>query len=63
MDKLIRNAIQCKLCGEIIESTTAHNFVSCKCGNCSVDGGLEYQRILCKNIDDIINLAVYDTEK
>ena len=39
MRKIIKNAIQCKLCGEIIESTDRHQYVTCKCGACTVDGG------------------------
>ena len=42
--KIIKNAIQCNLCGEIIESTNRHMFVTCKCGACSVDGGHDYLR-------------------
>ena len=44
MKKIIKNAIQCKLCGEIIESTHRHNFVACKCGACFVDGDHDYLR-------------------
>ena len=44
MRKIIKNAIQCKLCGEIIESTYRHNLVACKCGACYVDGGYDYLR-------------------
>lgn len=44
MQKIIKNAIQCNLCGDIIESTYRHDFVTCKCGCCSVDGGLDYLR-------------------
>ena len=39
MQMIIKNAIQCKLCGDIIESTDRHNYVECKCGACAVDGG------------------------
>ena len=39
MEKIISNKIQCKHCGEIIESKSIHNFVTCKCGTCSVDLG------------------------
>lgn len=39
IEKIITNKIQCKHCGEIIESKSIHNFVTCKCGTCSVDGG------------------------
>ncbi len=44
MYKIIRNAIQCKHCGDIIESTYRHDFVTCSCGCYSVDGGLDYLR-------------------
>ena len=39
MEKIISNKIQCKHCGEIIESKHIHEFVICKCETCSVDGG------------------------
>lgn len=38
------NKIKCKLCGDIIESKHRHDFVTCKCGKISVDGGNSYQR-------------------
>jgi len=44
MRKIIKNAIQCKLCGDIIESTDRHQYVTCKCGACAVDGGHDYLR-------------------
>lgn len=44
MEKIKRNAIRCKHCGEIIESRHTHDFKACKCGRCFVDGGLEYLR-------------------
>ncbi|MBO5143123.1 MAG: hypothetical protein J6C46_09115 [Clostridia bacterium] len=39
MERIISNKIQCKHCGEIIESKHVHNFVTCKCETCAVDGG------------------------
>ena len=39
MEIIISNKIQCKHCGEIIESVGIHDFVTCKCETCSVDGG------------------------
>ena len=44
MQKIIRNAIQCNNCGEIIESKHRHDYVQCKCGACAVDGGHNYLR-------------------
>lgn len=40
--KIITNKIQCKHCGDIIESTRVHDYKKCKCGKVSVDGGKEY---------------------
>lgn len=42
--KIIKNAIRCNRCGDEIESTSVHQFVTCGCGTCSVDGGHEYLR-------------------
>ena len=44
MRTIIRNAIQCKKCGDIIESHYRHDYVQCKCGSCAVDGGDDYLR-------------------
>lgn len=40
--KIIRNAVRCNICGNVIESTTCHDFVTCKRGACAVYGGHEY---------------------
>lgn len=42
--RLIRNVIQCKHCGDVIESTYTHDFKWCSCGKVFVDGGHEYGR-------------------
>ncbi len=39
-----RNAAHCHKCGDIIESLYRHDFVTCSCGQVSVDGGLAYLR-------------------
>ena len=39
---IVKNAIKCKHCGDIIESKHVHDFVFCKCGAVAVDGGHEY---------------------
>ncbi len=39
-----RNRIQCLQCLDIIESVHVHNYVSCQCQACFVDGGNKYQR-------------------
>ena len=57
MRKIIKNAIQCKLCGEIIESTYRHEYETCKCGACAVDGGHDYLRRSFKDKDCYIDLS------
>lgn len=42
--KIITNAAICLKCNETIESTHRHDFVTCSCGNLSVDGGHSYLR-------------------
>ena len=42
--KITKNAIRCKLCGDVIESTYRHDYVECSCGACAVDGGYDYLR-------------------
>ena len=65
VQKIIKNAIQCNLCGDIIESTDGHDFVTCKCGCCSVDGGLDYlRRGFTHSRDDFTELSVLaDTKR
>ena len=42
MEKILLNAIRCKKCNEVIESTHRHDFKFCKCGAVAVDGGRDY---------------------
>lgn len=44
MRRILKNAIQCKHCGDVIESKSRHDYKSCSCGRVSVDGGLDYLR-------------------
>ena len=46
-ERIIRNAIQCRHCREVIESKSVHDFVTCSCSSCSADGGHEYLRRCC----------------
>ena len=56
---ILRNAIRCKLCGDVIESTYRHDFKWCKCGNCAVDGGKSYlKRCFKTRPDDLEELSV-----
>lgn len=57
--KLIRNRCKCKKCGDIIESKSVHDFVRCKCGACSTDGGLDYIHRSgdCEPLDELIKVT------
>ena len=61
MRKIIRNAIQCKHCGETIEAVNVHDYVTCSCGVCSVDGGHDYLRRSYETSpkEDYIDLSEY----
>ena len=59
MKKIVRNRIKCKKCGEIIESTSRHDFKCCKCGAVAVDGGKDYLRRV-GNKDDYEELIEYE---
>lgn len=38
------NRAGCRDCGDVITSTHRHDYVTCKCGNISVDGGDTYNK-------------------
>jgi hypothetical protein len=42
MYKILVNKIQCSTCEDIIESKHRHDYVTCRCGRVSVDGGADY---------------------
>ena len=50
--KIIKNSIKCNHCGDIRTSVQAHDFVTCSCGCCSVDGGSEYLKRVCLHTQD-----------
>ena len=57
---LTRNAIKCLACNTVLESKHRHHYSQCNCPNESAaDGGLDYQRVLGKDLDLIENLCEY----
>lgn len=50
--------IKCLQCGDIIESKSVHNLVSCKCESCYIDGGNEYLHFGGKDFSKI--LIIFD---
>ena len=57
------NKIQCRHCGDIIESTHVHDFRYCSCQTVFVDGGHEYLRRGYKTSpeEDYIELSEYES--
>ena len=51
------------MCGDVIESHNRHDFMSCKCGEISVDGGKSYIKRSAKDLNNIIELSeTYEEE-
>lgn len=56
--KIVKNAVRCKLCGDEIESTYRHEYVTCSCGACAVDGGHSYLRRSFVSLDCFEDISV-----
>lgn len=52
----MRNRAKCKLCDDIIESVHHHDYITCKCGEISVDGGDHYCRCSARNWENFIRI-------
>ena len=52
----MKNRAKCKLCESVIESFHRHDFVSCKCGEISVDGGQDYFKCMYSNKDNFLRV-------
>lgn len=39
---IVKNAVKCLNCGDVIESKHRHDFVWCSCQSVAVDGGKDY---------------------
>lgn len=62
MRKILKNAVRCNYCGDIIESTHRHDFRTCSCWRVSVDGGLDYIRRSFRSRDDFTELSEFGEE-
>ena len=60
---IIRNSAMCKRCGQNIESRGVHDFVTCRCGAISVDGGRQYLKRSAKDLSDLIDTSIIDDEE
>jgi len=58
----MRNRAKCKLCSSIIESFTINDYVSCECGEISIDGGATHLKVGAKNFENFLRLDEHDNE-
>lgn len=58
-----RNRVKCLLCGDIIESKSDHNLVSCSCGKLAVDGGLTHLSRTCRSRENFKEMSETRQEK
>jgi hypothetical protein len=56
------NSLKCRLCEQVIRSTNRHDYVTCKCGECSIDGGSWYVRICGKQENIELLTEMYDNK-
>jgi hypothetical protein len=52
----MRNRAKCKLCKDEIESLTLHDYVSCSCGEISIDGGSQHLGCHAKDFGNFLRL-------
>ena len=57
-----RNRAVCFICDTIIESKHVHDFVTCKCGNVSVDGGRDYIRRAFEDSSKFADMSEFEDE-
>lgn len=50
---IIRNAVKCNKCQEVLQSTHVHDYVECMCQETMVDGGNEYFRYGGNNVETL----------
>lgn len=60
---IVKNAIRCNRCGDEIESTDTHQFVTCRCGICSVDGGHDYLRRCAPSEADYSDISIVHSDR
>lgn len=57
---LIRNRARCLVCGVFVESNFTNEYVSCQCGNVSIDGGLTEAKRTVQDSTKFEELAEYE---
>lgn len=62
MGRIIENSAKCLKCGDKIISKHRHDYVTCSCGNISVDGGLDYCRRSFKDMKTWIDTSIWEDD-
>ena len=62
MKRIIENSAKCLKCGDKIVSKHRHDYVTCSCGNVSVDGGIDYCRRSFKEMDTWIDTSIWEDD-
>jgi hypothetical protein len=57
MGDIYINAVKCKRCGDYIRSKNRHDYRTCSCGACAVDGGSLYMK-RSGNLEDMEDMSV-----
>lgn len=63
--KIIKNCIQCKACGEMVESKSRHAFLTCSYGGVvliedwSISGGYRKQGLILQKCCNLMNISFY----
>ena len=58
--KITTNMAQCLKCKEVLTSKSTHDFVTCSCGNLSVDGGTSYLKRSFKDMKQWRELSTFE---
>lgn len=59
---ILHNRARCLVCKDVIESRTVHDFVTCRCGAVSVDGGKAYLKRSAANLGNFEELSEFACE-
>ena len=57
--KITKNSAMCLLCKDVLVSKSRHDFVTCTCGNLSVDGGNDYLKRSARDTESYLDLSEY----
>lgn len=62
MKRIIENSAKCLKCGDKIISKYRNDYITCSCGNVSVDGGLDYCRRVFKDMETWIDTSILEDD-